>query len=294
MSKSLAQVALEERTRREVFHRSDHIPPLPENATRILSMLDREDTEPEDLEGLVRKDQVLVAKLLRMVNSPLYGLSREMTSIRDATMVVGFRGLRSLVLASCTAEHLKRDYAVYGFAPEGMWCHSLAVAVTCRALATRLRLPGDKVEELFIAGLLHDIGKLVLVSYLQNARGARQPGQSMRDWETRVCGLDHAEAGAMVAEKWQLHDILRDLLRSHHTVSPAGGMYETELAILRVADAVAKQRRDGYLADHATGDDDTEVRDVDLALLGLVNQWSEFRAELDDTIDQSISEMQAL
>ena len=108
MSESLTQVALRDRTRREITHRSDHIPPLPENVTRLLALLDKEDTEPEDLEGLVSQDQVLVGRLLKLANSPLYGVSREMSSIKDATMVVGFRGLRSLVMASSTAQHLKR------------------------------------------------------------------------------------------------------------------------------------------------------------------------------------------
>jgi len=290
MSKSLAQVALQERTRREVLHRSDHIPPLPENATRILSLLDREDTEPEHLEGLVRKDQVLVAKLLRLVNSPLYGLSREMKSIKDATMVVGFRGLRSLVLASCTAQHLKRDYSVFGFGSDGLWQHSLAVAVAARTIARKLRMSADKMEEMFISGLLHDIGKLVLVSYVAASPKPRPEGVSMRDWELQICGIDHAEAGAMVTDKWQLHPHIGEILKSHHE---SGGPIEIqrELAVLRLADGFAHAGRYGFTEAHLP---ESHVARADLEMLGLVDTWSELSEDLTDSVGKALEEMRSL
>ena len=100
MTSPLANIAQQERMRREILHKSDLIPPLPELVVRILALLNKQDTEPKELEENLEQDQVLVAKMLAMVNSPFYGLNRSITNIRDAIMVLGFRGLRSLILAS--------------------------------------------------------------------------------------------------------------------------------------------------------------------------------------------------
>ena len=106
---TLNQLAKQEKTRREILHKSDLIPPLPDLVARLLGLLNRQETEPADLEELLQNDQVLVAKMLAMVNSPFYGLNRAIGTIKEAVMVLGFRGVRSLVLATSTAKFLQRD-----------------------------------------------------------------------------------------------------------------------------------------------------------------------------------------
>ena len=99
---TLQQLAQQEKTRREILHKSDLIPPLPDLVVRLLAVLNNQETEPEDLEKLLQNDQVLVAKMLAMVNSPFYGMNRSIRTVKDAVMVLGFRGVRSLVLATST------------------------------------------------------------------------------------------------------------------------------------------------------------------------------------------------
>jgi len=287
MGKSLANVALRDRTRREVTHRGEHIPPLPENVTRLLKLLEKEDTEPAQLEDLVKKDQVLVGRLLRLARSPLYGVGRPMNSIKDATMVVGFRGLRSLIMASSTAQHLKRDSSVYGFEQHGLWLHSVAVGAGGRFLARRVGLTPNQQEEQFIVGLLHDIGKLVLVHYLGDAR-PREPGEALTDWERAVCGVDHVEAGGVVAQKWQLSESISRQVMAHHGAAAAD---EPATRLLRVANARAHERRIGFLDSAAP---DREVDPVDLTVLGLADRWEEVRDELDAVVDQAVADMAAI
>ena len=110
-----------------------------------------------DLELLLQNDQVLVAKMLAMVNSPFYGLNRAVNTVKEAVMVLGFRGVRSLVLATSTAKLLQRDFGCYGHEPKGLWMHAVCVASGARSLAKRLGLPADDAEQLFVCGLLHDI-----------------------------------------------------------------------------------------------------------------------------------------
>ncbi|HIE71620.1 MAG TPA: HDOD domain-containing protein, partial [Planctomycetes bacterium] len=111
---SLNRLARQEKTRREILLKSDLIQPLPDLVARLLGILNKRETEPEDLESLLQNDQVLVAKMLAMVNSPFYGVNRSIRTIREAVMVLGLRGVRSLVLATSTAKFLKRDFGWYG------------------------------------------------------------------------------------------------------------------------------------------------------------------------------------
>jgi len=147
MSESkLGKLALQERTRREILHKSDLIPPLPDVVVRVMALLNQGDIEPEDLEQHLRYDQVLVAKMLGLVNSPFYGMNRKISSIRDAVMVMGFRGLRSLILATSTADYLMSDFTSYGHSTKGLWQHSLAVASGAKTLAKSIGLCQEAQE----------------------------------------------------------------------------------------------------------------------------------------------------
>jgi putative nucleotidyltransferase with HDIG domain len=258
---TLQQLAQQERTRREVLHKSDLIPPLPDLVVRLLGMLGKQETEPRDLELLLQNDQVLVAKMLAMVNSPFYGLNRTVRTIKDAVMVLGFRGVRSLVLASSTAKFLQRNFDCYGHQPKGLWLHAVAVAAGARALARHARLAADEVEVVFVAGLLHDIGKLVLVPYVSEASKGKPPAADIVAFEREAVGIDHAEAGGLVTSKWNLAPEIQQTIVGTH-----GGHGNKADAIVRLADAIAHRRGIGYLPGRAPA---AEPRLEDLQALGL-------------------------
>jgi putative nucleotidyltransferase with HDIG domain len=265
---SLTKIAQQEKTRREIMHRSDLIPPLPDLVVRLLGLLNQPQTEPEHLEQLLKNDQVLVAKMLAIVNSPFYGLNRTVRTIRDAVMVLGFRGVRSLVLATSTTKFLQRNYACYGHEAKGLWLHSVCAAAGSRFLARECRMSSDDCEQLFVAGLLHDIGKLILVPYLGDAAPQRDVGVLVHDVEREIVGLDHTEAGALVTAKWNLAQEVQDIIKGHHDPAVVG----RSVAVVRLADAVAHQRGTGYLP----GMSPAGVPEaMDIAALGLsAEQWS--------------------
>jgi putative nucleotidyltransferase with HDIG domain len=240
---ALQHLALQEKTRREILHKSDLIPPLPDLVVRLLGVLNKQETEPRDLESLLQNDQVLVAKMLAMVNSPFYGLNRTIRTIKEAVMVLGFRGVRSLVLATSTAKFLQRNYECYGHQPKGLWLHAVAVAAGARALARHCRLPADDAEMVFVSGLLHDIGKMLLVPYVSEASKGKPPAVDIVAFERDSVGLDHAEAGALVTAKWNLAPEIQQAIRGNH--GPASG--NRAEALVRLADAIAHQRAIGYL-----------------------------------------------
>jgi len=284
---TLNQLAQQERTRREILHKSDLIPPLPDLVVRLLAILNKQETEPQDLETLMQNDQVLVAKMLAMVNSPFYGLNRTIRTIKEAVMVLGFRGVRSLVLATSTAKFLQRDYAVYGHEPKGLWLHAACVAAGSKMLAKACRLGADASEQLFVAGLLHDIGKLVLVTYLNDQKKGMATATSLVEFERSAVGLDHTEAGALVTAKWNLSSEVQEVIKAHHETGASGS--QQSIAVVRLADAVAHERGIGYLPQRAP---ETKILPVDLQVLGFSHDsWLALRDELAAAMDDAVASL---
>ena len=282
---TLNQLAAAERTRREILHKSDLIPPLPDLVARLLAVLNKQETEPADLERLLQNDQVLVAKMLAMVNSPFYGMNRSIRTVKEAVMVLGFRGVRSLVLATSTAKFMQRDFSCYGHEPKGLWLHAASVAAGCKALAKACRMSSNEGEQLFVGGLLHDIGKLLLVGYLGEHQKNLGAAVSVTEFERRAIGIDHAEAGALVTAKWNLATDIQELIKGHHGDNASPG--NRAMAIVRLVDVVAHQRGTGYLPGRAPT---YQVLAADLATLGLGDDaWSATRDALSATMDEAVA-----
>ncbi len=284
---TLAHLAQQERTRREILHKSDLIPPLPDVVVRVMGLLNKAETDPAQLESHLRFDQVLVAKMLGMVNSPFYGLRNRINTVRDAIMVLGFRGLRSLILATSTAKFLARDFRCYGFADRGLWLHSIAVAAGARTLARRLGGTPELAEQMFVAGLLHDIGKMLLAPYLAERRATVAPGQSAIDIERSTIGIDHTEAGALVAAKWNIATMVQEVVKQHH--GDAVVEHAREVAIVRTANAIACARGFGFAPDCAPPATPLEPL---LSILGIdAAQWNAMQPEISTSMETALASM---
>lgn len=283
-SSPLNQLAQQEKLRREVMHKGDLIPPLPDLVVRLLGILNKQETEPADLERLMQNDQVLVAKMLAMVNSPLYGLNRTIRTIKDAVMVLGFRGVRSLVLATSTAKFMQRDFTCYGHQPKGLWLHASCVAAAAKSLAKTCKLGQDTAEMLFVAGLLHDIGKLMLVQYLAPHQ-QKAPASEKVAFERETIGIDHTEAGALVTAKWNLAPEIQDVIKAHHDDEIATD--DKLSAVVRLADAVAHERGTGYLPGRTP---EVHVRPQDLTTLGLdPANWTQAKNTMVAAMDEALA-----
>jgi putative nucleotidyltransferase with HDIG domain len=280
--------------RRELLQKSDLVAPLPDSVVRLLGVLNQPETEPGHLAEYLQNDQVLVAKMLGMVNSPFYGLNRTVKTIRDAVLVLGFRGVRSLVLATSTSKFLQRDYSCYGHQHKGLWMHAASVAAGAKWLGDQIGLDADEAEELFVAGLLHDIGKMVLAPFLNDAlAGKTQALPITAEIERQLCGLDHTEAGALVAAKWNLSVAVQEILKAHQDTEPARGSHARMLACVRIADHIAHQLQIGYLPGLQPTAQDIQA-DLDLLGIGAEAHWIEIRNQLVETVQQSNEALAAL
>lgn len=187
----------------EMTARLHKLPAMPVVAAELLSSLASEDTEVDALARRIAQDQAIAARVLRVANSPFYGLQTQVGSIRDAIVVLGFSTVRSLVLTATVVSGLPAGRCP-GFSQELFWRHGLGVAVAARALARKL---GRRADELFIAGLLHDIGRLAMVvvapeDYAEVIATSRAQDCTRQEAEMSVFGYDHAAVGAALAQRW--------------------------------------------------------------------------------------------
>jgi len=169
-------------------------------------------TTVAQLARVIERDQVLSGKVLKIVNSPTYGFPGRIASIQNALILIGFNVIKSLLISA----------AVFEGASTGMpdlWRHSTGCSIVCKELGRLLKL--DNCDELFIAGLLHDIGKVITAvqlpeAYKEISRLAREEDISFFAAETRVLGIAHPHIGSWLLEHWNLPVNLRQALACHH------------------------------------------------------------------------------
>lgn len=232
------RVTPEHLTRDQVLAQLKSLPSLPAVMADLLASMTQEEVDVEHLARQISRDQALTARVLRVANSSFYGLQKKVGSINDAVVVLGFRAVRSMVLAVGMNGVLKVADCP-GFNMQAYFRHGVGVALAARSLAQRLGLNADLA---FTAGLLHDIGRLVLAAnfsaqYAQVLAYRHQHDCPLILAERDLLGLDHAVVGGLLAEAWHFPDALRAAVVDHH--SPASAEASSLADLIHVADATA-------------------------------------------------------
>ena len=214
------------------------LPAMPAVAIEVLQSMSGADIDISTLARHISQDQVITARVLRVANSPFYGLQSRVGSIHDAIVVVGLSAIRSLVLAASVMSGLPAIRSP-GFSQNRFWRHVLGTAVAAQALASPLKRPP---EALFLAGLLHDIGRLaMMVLYPEHFTVVLKTAQSqdcrLEDAERSHFGFDHSEVSAALAQRWNFPADIIDALAWHHR--PALGMPGGLAGIIHYADGIA-------------------------------------------------------
>ncbi|MEP6902568.1 MAG: HDOD domain-containing protein [Actinomycetota bacterium] len=197
------------------------LPPLNQSVMRISELLRDENVSTKKLANVVGFDPILAVRLLKLANSSLYARQKAATSIQQAIEAIGLKSLYDIVMLGAMADGFAKEIGnmVYG---RIVWEHSIAVGLLSREISNIIGLRGT--EEAFLCGLLHDIGKILLL------RGEPQLFESfiditseieMLEGEEKVFGLTHAEIGAYVTHKWELPEVVCGVIMHHHNPSRA-------------------------------------------------------------------------
>lgn len=201
---------------RDAILRVKDLPTLPTVLSKILATAADPDASALDLGQHIQADQSLSATLLKLVNSAYYGFYRQIKSVTQAIVVLGFIEVRNLTLTATAFRTLKKSGSDYD--RQQLWRHSLGAALAADKIAKSL---GLDVEGCFEAALLHDIGKVVLDllypdQFMEAARRAHAEQRYIADIEREVFNLDHAEAGGILGEHWNLPGAVVEAIRFHH------------------------------------------------------------------------------
>ena len=204
-------------TPHEVIQNLGDLPPLPQVATRVIRISAASDTSSRDLQDLVRTDQALTAQMLRIANSAMFGRVREVTTLTQAILTLGFSTARSVVLASSVKNLFNRGPV--GIQERILWEHALVTALTGSAFSKAIRF--SMTEEVFLAGLMHDIGKSVMTlkfpeSYGAMLRTLREQGGDGISMELDAFGFDHAMVGEALLRSWNIAEGIEAAVRWHH------------------------------------------------------------------------------
>jgi HD-like signal output (HDOD) protein len=251
------------------------LPALPTIAMEIVDMVDNPRTSASQLGKVISTDQALTAKVLKIANSPFYGFPRKISTIDFAIIVLGYDALKEIVISISLVSSLQKKSDLY-FDAKAFWDHAIASGVLARRLARDL---GYRVSgEVFVGGLLHDMGVSVLHRYFKNeykriVEIARETELTFQEAVESVLGVTHADIGGWLAERWNLPDHLVEAISLHH--SPVKAKRNTELvSLIHCADIFAcRMEGKGVEFDKGADFDPTALEQLKLSDPTVLNEF---------------------
>jgi HD-like signal output (HDOD) protein len=202
----------------EVASRIDEISTLPTVALRIMQVAGNPSAGAVDLKGIVESDPALCVRVLRCVNSAAYSLRREVADLGQAIAFIGFGRLRDLAVTATVSDLFRSEQAIGTYDRAGLWRHLACTAVCARMIAVRTRIRG--FEDAFLAGLLHDIGVILMDQHCNDSFKqvilSLTSETTLSEVEHKVVGWDHTELGLEVGKRWRLPKTILACVRHHH------------------------------------------------------------------------------
>jgi HD-like signal output (HDOD) protein len=282
---SEAPITKEQRLKRIQDHIS-RMPSLSTTVTKVLEICNSPTTSPNDLNRVISLDPVLTGKVLKTINSAYYSLPKQVTSLTRAIILLGLNTVKNLALSTEVMENMGRKESFQALSMDDFWTHSICVGVTAKSLAAIKGVPITGREEYFVAGLLHDLGKIPLNDrfpdeYRRTLELTKQEQNVLRDSETLSLSIDHCAVGGMIAEKWQLYENLIDTLLYHHNADEAKEETRPFVSTVALANAYANIFEIGSAGDPFP--EESTVMDL-LETMGV--DWSKLSALYETVLDE--------
>ena len=201
-----------------IIEKIESIPTLPQVVTELMQIIGNPQSSASDVAKILSRDQALTSKILRLANSAYYGFPRKIGTVQHATAILGFNTVKSVALSIAIFDFFKGGGGD-GFNRRNFWIHSLGCAVTAHLIGRYIRY-GDP-DRGFVAGLLHDVGKVILDKYFHDdfikiIDTAKYKSISMLDAENEILGIGHTVIGEKTLEIWNLPKALRLAIQYHH------------------------------------------------------------------------------
>lgn len=232
----------------------EKMPSLPTTVGKILEICNDPQTSPADLNKVISLDPVLMGKVMRLINSAYYGLSQEITSLVRAIIMLGINTVKNLALSTAVLGTIGRKDDFQALNMDGFWRHSLGVGVTAKLIAQKRKVNPKILEEYFIAGLLHDLGKIPLNNrfpedYVTAMGYSDRDKTPLNEAETAVMELNHAQVGALILKAWNLDEGIQDVVLNHHKPEAYRGPHKELLYTIVLANYFVNDFEIGFSGD---------------------------------------------
>ncbi len=256
-----------------LLSRVKELPALPQIYTRVTTLLDDVNASANKIGEVVQTEPSIASRILRMVNSAYYGLPYSVTSIPQTITLIGRDRLKDILIGTLLAG-LFKNIENENFSMDTFWKHSIKTAIIARHIAMQSAHVLDH-EALFTAGLLHDIGRLVIAGQLQEEQAqietmTAEGGLDIIEAEITVLGFDHTDLSKALLQKWRLPDLLVSAVKNHHETDHFGPFADTNCIV--------------YLANHlSNGSPPAEEEDL-LPILDKITNWEQAKCPVDQIL----------
>ena len=254
----------------ELIHRERHLkriqatiarmPSLSTTVVKVLETCNDPWASANSLKQVISLDPVLTGRVLKLINSAYYGLGKPITSLTRAIIMLGVNTVKNLALSFAILKNMQGSGAFHAFTTDEFWLHCLCVGVVAKSLAAFKGLMPAEQEEHFVAGLLHDMGKLPLdkqftEEYYQVWESAGRKQEPFYLWEDRLLGIDHCKVGNMIAQKWHLGSSLVESLSHHHDPDDCAEKNRDLVSAISLANLIAIDLKIGTAGDRLVDKD---------------------------------------
>jgi putative nucleotidyltransferase with HDIG domain len=243
-----------EKAKRIIENYISRMPSMPTTVAKVLKICNDPQTSPADLNQVISLDPVLMGKVMRLINSAYYSLPNQITSLVRAIIMLGLNTVKNLALSTAVLGGLGRGSDFQALNMEGFWRHSICVGVMAKLIAKHRRVDVKLRDEYFIAGLLHDLGKIPLNNrfadlYVEAIAVTDREQLPLYRAEEKVMGLNHEEAGKLIVESWKLGRDIVDVVSFHHNQESYAGDNRELVSTINVANYFANAYEIGFSGD---------------------------------------------
>ncbi len=213
-----------DKQRRDIERFIQKMPSLSTTVGKVMEICSRTDASPNELNKVISLDPVLTGQVLKLINSAYYSLVTKITSLTRAITMLGMNTVKNMALSTAIIRTVAGAKKSKVLPTSRFWAHTIGAGVSAKMLASIKDVPVVEREELFVAGLLHDLGKIPFGDeYIEVLKIAKNEQLPLIEVEREIMGIDHQEVGLMIAEKWKLNEVITTCISRHHDVNGLEG-----------------------------------------------------------------------
>jgi putative nucleotidyltransferase with HDIG domain len=236
-----------ERQRRDIERFINKMPSLSTTVGKVMEICSRTDASPNELNKVISLDPVLTGQVLKLINSAYYSLVNKVTSLTRAITMLGMNTVKNMALSTAIIRSVGGAKKSKALPTTKFWAHSIGAGVSAKLLGEVKGIPFMEREELFLAGLLHDLGKVPFGDeYIEVLNIAKFEQLPLNTVELEVMGIDHQEVGLMIADKWKLNQVITRCVGNHHEISNLTGEHGPQVSLVALGNIYTNIFDHGY------------------------------------------------